>query len=170
MHIIIYPNFNFYADLIDTILQLQSSRLSLIDVKLSLLQLREYLRRFRPRLSPSNSLAIERLVVFLTGILRYMQDWAAESIADQSQGGVFSVNELMSRLDAKVAGLNLPTLLEFLRSSKVQCIVILWTPCCANSKERSQEKLVDIVHLLPSRINQVLSSPFPQNILRRMCQ
>jgi chromosome transmission fidelity protein 1 len=106
-------------DLIDAILQLQSIRLSSADVKHSLLQLREYLRRFRTRLNPSNALSIERLVVFLTGLLRYIQDWAATNSELAQSGEVIDVNQLMTELGGKIAGMNLPTLLAFLRSSKV---------------------------------------------------
>ncbi|KIY49612.1 DNA repair helicase [Fistulina hepatica ATCC 64428] len=102
-------------NLISTLLELSTHRLSRTKLLLAFSQVRIYFDKFRTRLKPAHVISLKRLIAFLEGLTKVVTEWDGDGDSVE----IMTTNELLERLGQKAAGVNLLEVERYLKSSKI---------------------------------------------------
>ena len=119
-------NHQLQIDVIDSILQMYSVKLSLSEINTASNQLRGYLNRFRTVLKSAHALNLKRLILFIGSLSAYL----TETKPPKNRGDnnitkpsdlihSISVTAFVEKLSDSINGVNLVELKNYLASSKV---------------------------------------------------
>ena len=119
-------NHQLRIDLIDSILQMYSVKLSLSEINTASNQLKGYLNRFRTVLKSAHALNLKRLILFIGSLAAYVTDMKPPK--NRGDNNItkpsdlihsISVTAFVEKLSDSINGVNLVELKNYLASSKV---------------------------------------------------